>query len=283
MKRISQQQFSDLERQYHYLYRRLPLGATIMDISSASQVKSILKKENIITDKQMDRVNATAWRTSIAYAKKLIQGKHPVLVINTNEKGVTEESMAAFIMEFSIKLTKFSETLLDKLYNDPSDEEYYARNIMPIPSITRHLQLSFTQDYAPSPSQAKKDLLQLAEMDEQTRAAEDTAIKIIRIDSADAKLLDVRDVSTVTNKDTRAELNTLSNDMMESIGKIQDNTAAPAPAEDNPAEESEDFFFSLFDTSTSSSSKPSSGGRIDNKEDNSDTPRRRSSRKSASR
>ena len=283
MKRISPEQYADLEKQYHYLYRRLPLGATIMDLSSASQVKALLKKENIVTDKSMDRVHVTAWRTSIAYAKKLIQGKHPVLAINTNEKGVTEESMAAFFMEFSIKLTKFSETLFNKLYNDPSDEEYYARNIMPIPSITRHLQLSFTQDYAPSPSQAKKDLLQLAEMDEQTRAAEDTAIKIIRIDSADAKLLDIRDVSTVTNKDTRAELNTLSNDMMESIGKIQDNTAASAPAEDNPAEESEDFFFSLFDTSTSSSSKPSSGGRIDNKEDNSDTPRRRSSRKSASR
>ena len=113
--------------------------------------------------------------------------------------------------------------------------------------------------------------------------AEDTAIKIIRIDSADAKLLDIRDVSTVTNKDTRAELNTLSNDMMESIGKTQDNTAASAPAEENTAEESEDFFFSLFATAASSSSKPSSGSRIDNKEDNPDTPRRRSSRKSASR
>ena len=72
MKRISQQQYSDLQRQYHYLYRRPPLGATIMDLSSASQVKALLKKENIITDKHMDRVNATAWRTSIAYAKKLI-------------------------------------------------------------------------------------------------------------------------------------------------------------------------------------------------------------------
>ena len=154
---------------------------------------------------------------------------------------------------------------------------------MPIPSITRHLQLSFTQDYAPSPSQAKKDLLQLAEMDEQTRAAEDTAIKIIRIDSADAKLLDIRDVSTVTNKDTRAELNTLSNDMMESIDKTKDNTAASAPAEENTAEESEDFFFSLFATGASSSSKPMSGSRTDNKEDNPDTPRRRSSRRSVSR
>ena len=187
-------------------------------------------------------------------------------------------------MEFSIKLTKFSETLFNKLYNDPSDEEYYARNIMPIPSITRHLQLSFTQDYSPSPSQAKKDLLQLEAMDDQTRAAEDTAIKIIRIDSADAKLLDIRDVCTVTNKDTRTELNTLSNDMMESIDKTQDNTAAPVPAEENTAEESEEFFFSLFATgASSSSSKPTSGSRTDSKEDNPDTPRRRSSRRSVSR
>ena len=284
MKRISPQQYSDLEKQYHYLYRRLPLGATIMDLSSASQVKALLKKENIVTDKHMDRVNATAWRTSIAYAKKLIQGKHPVLAINTNEKGVTEEFMAAFIMEFSIKLAKFSETLLVKLYNDPSDDQYYANNIMPIPSITRHLQISFTQDYAPSPSQAKKDLLQLEAMDDQARAAEDTAIKIIRIDSADAKLLDIRDVCTVTNKDTRTELNTLSNDMMESIDKTQDNTAAPVPAEENTAEESEEFFFSLFATgASSSSSKPMSGSRTDSKEDNPDTPRRRSSRRSVSR
>ena len=284
MKRISEQQYSDLQKQYYFLYRRLPLGATIMDLSSVSQVKALLKKENIITDKHMDRVNATAWRTSIAYAKKLIQGKHPVLAINTNEKGVTEEFMVAFMLEFSIKLAKFSETLLVKLYNDPSDDQYYANNIMPIPSITRHLQISFTQDYAPSPSQAKKDLLQLEAMDDQARAAEDTAIKIIRIDSADAKLLDIRDVCTVTNKDTRTELNTLSNDMMESIDKTQDNTAAPVPTEENAPEESEDFFFSLFATgASSSSSKPASGSRTDSKEDNSDTPRRRSSRRSVSR
>ena len=78
-----------------------------MDLSSASQVKALLKKEKIITDKYVDRVNATAWKTSVVYAKKLIQGKHPVLAINTNEKGVTEEFMAAAIMEFSIKLTNF--------------------------------------------------------------------------------------------------------------------------------------------------------------------------------
>ena len=67
MKRISQQQYSDLQKQYHYLYRRLPVGATIMDLSSASQVKSLLKKEKIITDKYVDRVNATAWKTSVVY------------------------------------------------------------------------------------------------------------------------------------------------------------------------------------------------------------------------
>ena len=85
MKRISQQQHFDLQRQYHYLYRGLPVGATIMDLSSASQVKSLLKKEKIITDKYVDRVNATAWKTSVVYAKKLIQSQHPVLAINTNE------------------------------------------------------------------------------------------------------------------------------------------------------------------------------------------------------
>ena len=255
-----------------------------MDLSSASQVKALLKKENIVTDKHMDRVNITAWRTSIAYAKKLIQGKHPVLAINTNEKGVTEESMAAFIMEFSIKLTKFSETLLDKLYNDPSDEEYYANNIMAIPSMTRHLQISFTQDYAPSPTQAKKDLLQLEAMDDQARLAEETAIKIINIDSSDAKLLDILDVCTVTNKDTRTELNTMSDNMMESIHKVQDSTETPAPPEESMPEESEEFFLNLFSAGTSSSSSKSMpGNRADNKEDHSDTPRRRSSRRSVSR
>ena len=155
---------------------------------------------------------------------------------------------------------------------------------MAIPSITRHLQFSFTQDYAPSPSQAKKDLLQLEAMDDQARAAEDTAIKIIRIDSADAKLLDILDVCTVTNKDTRTELNTLSNDMMESIDKTQDNTAVPVPAEENTPEESEEFFLNLFATgASSSSSKPMSGSRTDSREDNPDTPRRRSSRRSVSR
>ena len=232
----------------------------------------------------MDRVNATAWKTSVVYAKKLIQNQHPVLAINTNEKGVTEEFMAVVIAEFSLKLAKFSKTLLDKLYNDPSAEGYYATNIMAIPSMTRHLQVSFTQDYAPSPSQAKKDLLQLEAMDDQARSAEDLAIQIIRIDSQDAKLLDIPDVCTVTNKDTRTELNNMCDELLESIHKNQDNTAIPVPAAESMPEESEEFFLNLFTSgASSSSSKPVSGNRTDSKEDNFDPQRRRSSRRSVSR
>ena len=281
MKRISQQQHFDLQRQYHYLYRGLPVGATIMDLSSASQVKSLLKKEKITTDKYVDRVNATAMKTSVVYAKKLIQSQHPVLAINTNEKGVTEEFMAVAITEFSLKLAKFSKTLSDKLYNDPSAEGYYATNIMAVPSMTRHLQVCLTHDYAPSPSQAKKDILQLEAMDDQVRSAEDLAIQVIRIDSQDAKLLDIPNVCTVTNKDTRTELNNMCDEMLEFIHKNQDNTAIPVPAAESMPEESEEFFLNLFTSgASSSSSKPVSGNCADSKEDNSDHQKRHSSRKS---
>ena len=121
-------------------------------------------------------------------------------------------------------------------------------------------------------------------MDDQARSAEDMAIQIIRIDSQDAKLLDIPDVCTVTNKDTRTELNNMCNDMLESIHKNQDNTAIPVPAAESMPEESEEFFLNLFTAgASSSSSKPMLGNCTDSKEDNSDPQRRRSSRRSVSR
>lgn len=118
MKRISQQHYFDLQRQFHYLYRGLPVGASILDLPSAGQVKSILKKEKITTDKHADRINATAMKTSVIYAKELIQNQQPVLTINTNEKGATEEQIAVAITEFSSKLAKFSQNLSNKLFNN---------------------------------------------------------------------------------------------------------------------------------------------------------------------
>ena len=155
---------------------------------------------------------------------------------------------------------------------------------MAVPSMTRHLQVSFTQDYAPSPSLAKKDLLQLEAMDDQGRSAEDLAIQVIRIDSQDAKLLDIPNVCTVTNKDTRTELNNMCDEMLEFLHKNQDNTAIPVPAAESMPEESEEFFLNLFTSgASSSSSKPVSGNCADSKEDNLDHQKRRSSRKSVSR
>ena len=121
-------------------------------------------------------------------------------------------------------------------------------------------------------------------MDDQVRSAEDMAIQVIRIDSQDAKLLDIPNVCTVTNKDTRTNLNNMCDDMLESIHKNQDNTAIPVPATESMPEENEEFFLNLFTSgASSSSSKPASGNCTDSREDNSDPQRRHSSRRSVSR
>lgn len=155
---------------------------------------------------------------------------------------------------------------------------------MAVPSMTRHLQASFTQDYAPSPSSAKKDLLELEALDDEVRSAADMKIQAIRIDSQDAKLLAIPDVCTITNKDTRMDLNKMCEDMMEAITKDQDKTAPSASTTETVPEENEEFFLNLFTSGTSSSSsKMISGGTVDSKEDGSDLQKRRSSRRSTSR
>ena len=189
MKRISQQQYSDLQRQYHYLYRNLPVGATILDLPSASQIKMVLKKDKVVTDKYADRINATCMKTSVIYARNSIEVQQPVLAINTLETGAKEEQVKANIVDFSLKLTKLSQALSKKFLTNPFDISYYASNLMAVPNATRHLKASFHQEFMPTPSVAKKDLLVLDTLDDDVKKAADFKVMEVKIDSPDAKLL----------------------------------------------------------------------------------------------
>ena len=109
-------------------------------------------------------------------------------------------------------------------------------------------------------------------------------IQAIRIDSQDAKLLAIPNVCTITNKDTRMDLNKMCDDMLEAITKNQDNTAPPVSTTETVQEENEEFFLNLLTSgASSSSSKLISGSAADSKEDSSELQRRRSSRRSISR
>ena len=78
-------------------------------------------------------------------------------------------------------------------------------------------------------------------------------------------LLAIPDVSTVTNKETRSNLNKLCQGMFDTILNDQGNTAVPVSTiTEIVQEENEDYFFSLFNANADSSS--SKGTSVERKQ-----------------
>ena len=282
MKRISTQQYEDLQRQFHYLYRNLPVAASIVNLTTASQIKAALKKNKIDTDKHEDRVYASCLKASVVYARRAIEIQHPVVTINTMEHGAKEELVKNVITDFSLKVKQLFDFFSKRFKNNHSDNDYFSTNLMTAPNITRQLQVSCYQDFLPAPSIAKKDLQVIGAMNDETRRTEDFQIMVVKIDSSDAKLLTIPDVSTITNKDTRIELNKLCKDMLDALLVDQVNPTEPntveAMQEDNDA-----YFLSLFHTSAESSAvKPVIAGDTSTKTE-SNHPKQKIPRRASSR
>ena len=282
MKRISSQHYEDLQRQFHYLYRNLPVAASVVNLSTASQIKATLKKNKIDTDKYEDRVYASCLKASVVYAQKAIEVQHPVVMINVMEHGAKEDLVKNVINDFSLKMKQFFAFFSNRFKNNHFDNDYYSKNLMVAPSVTRQLQVSCYQEFLPAPSIAKKDLLVINAMNDETRKAEDLQIMMVKIDSSDAKLLNIPDVSTVTNKDTRTDINNLCKDMLDKllVDHIHptESSTVETTQEDNDA-----YFLSLFNTNVESSAvKPvavdSTTTKMESNHSQKKIPRRSSSR-----